>query len=273
MQHHVDPERGCKHSDGRCCRRNISYLIINGLPCSNIQAISRHIYDFYWTLLNGCLDPGINFASNAWSGDQCISPADNWYLMTPMSCEEIDTPVASSNSSSAPGPDGFNVEFYLATWEWIGDEVTQLVVNFYRTGILPPHISDTNIALIPKKENPDNPNDFRPISLVSIPINITTKLLANRAQQEVVKRISKNQYGFIKSRNIQDCLAWSFEYIHMCHKSKKPSVIFKVDFEKAFDTIEHEAIFDIFKAKGFGDKWISWMKLIFSSASSVVMLN
>ena len=52
--------------------------------------------------------------------------------------------------NASPGPDGFNVEFYLATWEWIG-EVTQLVVNFYRTGILPPHISDTNIALIPKK--------------------------------------------------------------------------------------------------------------------------
>ena len=53
--------------------------------------------------------------------------------------------------NASPGPDGFNVEFYLATWDWIGDDVTQLVVNFYRTGILPSHVSDTNIALIPKK--------------------------------------------------------------------------------------------------------------------------
>ena len=43
--------------------------------------------------------------------------------------------------NASPGPDGFNVEFYLATWEWIGDEVTQLVSSFYATSILPPHIN------------------------------------------------------------------------------------------------------------------------------------
>jgi hypothetical protein len=25
--------------------------------------------------------------------------------------------------NASPGPDGFNVEFYLATWTWIGDDV------------------------------------------------------------------------------------------------------------------------------------------------------
>ncbi|WP_222598769.1 hypothetical protein, partial [Klebsiella sp. Kps] len=33
--------------------------------------------------------------------------------------------------NASPGPDGFNVEFYLATWDWIGEEVTHLVTNFY----------------------------------------------------------------------------------------------------------------------------------------------
>ena len=50
-------------------------------------------------------------------------------------------------------------------------------------------------------------------------------------------------------------------------------LVIKLDFEKAFDTIEHQAIIDIFRAKGFGEKCISWMQLIFSSASSAVMLN
>uniref|UniRef100_A0A453M4R7 Reverse transcriptase domain-containing protein n=2 Tax=Aegilops tauschii TaxID=37682 RepID=A0A453M4R7_AEGTS len=63
---------------------------------------------------------------------------------------------------ASPGPDGFNVEFYLATWDWIGDEVTQLVTNFYATATLPPHINDTNIALIPKKLVPLLPMDYRP---------------------------------------------------------------------------------------------------------------
>ena len=72
--------------------------------------------------------------------------------------------------------------------------------------------------------------------------------------------IHKNQYGFIKSRTIQDCIGWTFEYLHLCHQSKRPIVILKLDFEKAFDSIEHEAIFQILRHKGFNEKWILWMK-------------
>ena len=75
-----------------------------------------------------------------------------------------------------------------------------------------------------------------------------------------------NQYGFLKDRVIQDCLGWAYEYIHQCHKSKEEILVIKLDFEKAFDTIEHAAIIDIFRAKGFGEKWISWMEALFTTA-------
>jgi hypothetical protein len=42
-------------------------------------------------------------------------------------------------------------------------------------------------------------------------------------------------------------LGWSFEYIYQCKASKKPIVILKLDFEKAFDFIEHEAIYSIMR--------------------------
>jgi hypothetical protein len=81
-----------------------------------------------------------------------------------------------------------------------------------------------------------------------------TKVLANRIQKVLKGLIHKNYYGFIETRTIQDYLAWALEYIHLCHKSRKDLIILKVDFEKAFDKVEHEAIVKILWAKGFGER-------------------
>ena len=68
-------------------------------------------------------------------------------------------------------------------------------------------------------------------------------------------------------------MAWSFEYLYQCQASKRPVIILKIDFEKAFDTIEYEAIVQIMRAKGFDEKWISRVKQFLSSGSSSVLLN
>jgi len=43
---------------------------------------------------------------------------------------------------------------------------------------------------------------------------------------------------------------------------KKEIIILKLDFEKAFDKMEHAAMLQIMKAQGFSNTWLSWMKSI-----------
>jgi hypothetical protein len=50
-------------------------------------------------------------------------------------------------------------------------------------------------------------------------------------------------------------------------------VILKLDFEKAFDKIEHKAMNKIMRKMGFGSKWIAWMDMIFNSRTSSILLN
>lgn len=68
-------------------------------------------------------------------------------------------------------------------------------------------------------------------------------------------------------------MAWAFEYIHQCNHSKREIVLLKLDLEKAFDTVEHEEILNVMAAMGFPSQWNAWMKVIFSLASSPVLLN
>jgi hypothetical protein len=134
-------------------------------------------------------------------------------------------------------------------------------------------INGSHVTLLPKKSSPMMVSDYMPICLLNTSIKIVTKLLANRLQNTITKLIHKNQYGFIRGRTIQDCLAWAFEYIYMCKISWKQMVILKLDFEKVFDKIEHNAILEILRHKGFGTKWLKWIDMTMSSGTSSIMLN
>jgi retron-type reverse transcriptase len=130
-----------------------------------------------------------------------------------------------------------------------------------------------HITLIPKVTTPEGINNYRPITLLNCVLKIITKLLADRLQKVVLRIIHKNQYGFLKGRNIQDCLAWAFEFIHQCVASNQEIMLLKLDFAKAFDTIDHSAMLSIMKQMGFDRKWLKWIQLIFSSGKSAVLLN
>jgi hypothetical protein len=58
-------------------------------------------------------------------------------------------------------------------------------------------------------------------------------------------------------------LAWSFEFLHQCHQSKKEIIVLKLDFTKAFDMIEHDAIISMLKQYGLDDRFIGWLYSLF----------
>jgi hypothetical protein len=98
-------------------------------------------------------------------------------------------------------------------------------------------------------------------------------MVADRLQVKIMSCIHKNQYGFIKGRTVHDSVAWSFEYLHQCKSSGKKIVLLKLDFEKAFDTIEHEVTYQILRRRCFPGRFVGWVKQILESGTSSVLVN
>jgi hypothetical protein len=150
--------------------------------------------------------------------------------------EILDT-LKEMKRNASPGPDGFNVEFYISTWGWIGPDVIQLVRSFFQTGIMPAHINDTHIALIPKKLFSSIPADYRPISLCNVIYKIIAKCIANRLKPHLPDYIHPTQQAFIEGRRISNNIIVAQEITHsFALKSWKcKAFMLKIDLAKAFD--------------------------------------
>jgi hypothetical protein len=194
-------------------------------------------------------------------------------LVTPFSDEEIDNIVQHMKLDRAPGPDGFNGLFLNKCWGIVRADFVRLCHDFHCGKASLQSINGSFITLVPKKHSPEYINDFRPTSLTNTCLKFLTKLAANRMQGEIKRIVHANQYGFIQNRTIQDFLAWSFEFLYQCQQSKRKIVVLKIDFEKDFDTLDHEAIIQIMRAKGYPELFLTWVKEVLSSRSFSILVN
>lgn len=88
----------------------------------------------------------------------------------------------------AQGPDGFNTDFIKHCWDILAPDFYKLLADFYQGSISLKSINAYFITLIPKKDSPVSPNDYRPISLLNCTVKIITKLLANRLITKLVHK-------------------------------------------------------------------------------------
>jgi hypothetical protein len=154
-------------------------------------------------------------------------------LSGPFTTDEIDKIVHDLPSDKAPGPDGFSGLFIKKCWPIIKYDFYRLCDEFWNGAVNLQIINDAFITLVPKNNSPEGPNDYRPISLLNISLKILTKLLANRLQMKILDLVHVNQYGFLKTRTIQDCVAWAYEYIHQCKQSRRETIILKIRLHKS----------------------------------------
>jgi len=181
--------------------------------------------------------------------------------------------VSQCDSSKCPGPGVFNFFFLKNNWEVIGKDVVKAILYFQSTGFIPRGCNASFITLVPKKDNPSDLNEFRPISLVGCVYKILSKILANRLKKVLPSVIDVNQSAFLGGRGMLDSILVANETVGYLKKEKKSGVLVKVDFEKAYDSVNWKFLYYMLGRLGFKVKWINWIKACLESVSVSVLVN
>lgn len=149
----------------------------------------------------------------------------------------------------------------------------QFMVAFHSGSVSLDCINRSHMVLIPKKVGAVEVDAFRPICLQNCTMKILSKVLTSRLQDEIPRLIDIHQTGFIRGKSISDTFVHAMELVQVCNKRKLPTIILKLDFAKAFDTVNWEGMFCVLCERGFSDLWVKWMSDILSSSKSVVLVN
>ncbi|GJU52590.1 RNA-directed DNA polymerase, eukaryota [Tanacetum coccineum] len=190
-----------------------------------------------------------------------------------VSKEEVKKAVWDCGSDKSPGPDGFSFGFYRKFWTCIENDVFAAVNYFFTFGDIPKGCNACFIALIPKVHDANLVKDFRPISLIGSIYKIIAKILANRLVGVLGDIVNEVQSAFISDRQILDGPFILNEVIQWCKSKKKQSLIFKVDFEKAYDSVRWDFLDDVLKKFGFGNKWRDWIQKCLRSSRGSIIIN
>ena len=197
-------------------------------------------------------------------------------LNQPYSEEDERRALFSMHPSKSPGPDGMFPFFFQKFWHIVGLDVTMTMLSVLHSGKYLRKMNFTHIVLIPKKNDPQNITEFRPISLGNVVSYIVSKVLANRVKSILPNIISDAQSAFIPDRLITDNTTVAYEMLHRMRnrrRGKTGHMAIKLDISKLYDRVEWSFLQRIMLKMGLLDQWVNLAIETVSTASYSILIN
>ena len=189
-----------------------------------------------------------------------------------LSKDECYKVLCEMPSGKSPGNDGLTKEFYDKFWDLISDPLLESLNYSYENIQLSNSQKQSVITLILKPgKDKRNLQNYRPISLLNVDAKICSKALAARVIKVIDEIINPDQHAFIKGRKISEAIRNVHDMFYYLTTEQKNGFIASVDFQKAFDSIDHDFLYCVLESFGFGPSFIRWVQTLYFDIEGCVL--
>lgn len=187
--------------------------------------------------------------------------------------EEVLHAIQQTKSGKASGPDEIPIELLKLIDSDSIDIIVDLFNAVYTTGIIPKEWLQSTFITLPKKPNAKCCSEYRTISLMSHTLKVLLRIIHNRIYAKLDMDISDNQLGFRKGMGTREALFGLNVLMQRCLDVNQDIYICFIDFEKAFDRVQHEKLIEILQRKNIDTRDIRLIANLYWGQTARVRLD
>ena len=189
------------------------------------------------------------------------------------SYHEMTLAMKSLKKSSSPGPDGVPASIINLMWNIIKTPVTDTINHHLANEQLPDEYLTARLKLLPKKGDNRNLKNWRPITVLNSKYKLLSAAYTNRLKRVVDKLVGTSQKGFSSIRRAHEVLLNLSEEISLRAMDTASSCAISFDFAAAFDTIDHNYIYEVMKFYKFPSFMISALKTMIGKRNARIITD
>ncbi|CAM2119626.1 unnamed protein product [Caretta caretta] len=176
-------------------------------------------------------------------------------------------------TNKSPGMDRLTVEFYLVFWDVLRPDLVTIWAESLQSGVLPLSCRRAVLALLPKKGDLRDLQNWHSVSLLSTDYKIVAKAIWLRLGSMMADVIHPDQTYTILDHSIFDNLFLVRDLLELGCRDGLSFALLSLDQEKAFDRVDHMYLLRTLQAFGFGPQFVGFLWVLYSSAECLVKLN
>ena len=165
-------------------------------------------------------------------------------------------------------------KLYKAAAHIIAEPLTSIFNESLASGKVPFLWKRASVSPIPKCSNPTI-DDFRPISLLPIPVKILERFVLDSIKPTILSHYGKNQFGFRPRSSTTSALIAIDDFITSSLDRKDVIGVQMVayDLSKAFDKLKYDVILSTLSASTLPPSFVSWFCGYFENRTQFVRIG